>query len=239
MGTPATTSLIDDSRFWKVPTSLNTTLTWFAQHPPGGLAQSGSGSSTSQGATTTAGFSYDAPSSAAWTGATVQIGVAPAGPDTSIVRADGIALWMDPVPAPDNQPGPRMRVTRASGCPPSDRGFVGVTNPEPPLKTSLLPAESPTGALVCRYYGLNGQPFALKQKAAMDATAAKAFSDNVRRLPLAHLDGLIIHCPAHDGGVTVVALDYPHEGTVDLWMTDTGCATVSNGSIRASGIVPV
>jgi hypothetical protein len=238
MGAPATESLVDDTAFWKVPTSMGATLAWFAANHPGGLPQSGEASSSSHGTTTTSGFSYDAPSSAAWTGASVQIGVAPTGSGTSVVRADGIALWIDPVPLPDGQTGPVMRITLASGCPASDRGFTDVANPPPPLDSSLLPSEPPVGGLACQYYGLNGDSFTLKQKTVMDSAAASAFSSGVGQLQVGHLDGQgATSCPADDGSVAVVALDYTDGKTVDLWMAPTGCAYVSNGYIRASGSV--
>lgn len=239
MGLPGASSLIDDTRFWKVPMSMSAALAWFADHPPGGLRQSGSGSTSSHGTVVTSGLGYDAPSSAAWTDASVEIGVAPTGSGLSVVRADGIALWIDPVPVRDSQPGSRVRITSSSGCLPSDRGFVGVTNPPPPLDSSLLPSGSPSGGLVCKYYGLNGQAFALEQSTAMDSGAASAFSASVGRLELGHIDGRVGSCPADDASAIVVALVYPDGRTVDLWMATAGCARISNGYISASGTVPV
>jgi hypothetical protein len=132
-----------------------------------------------------------------------------------------------------------MHITVASGCPASDRAVVGVSNPPPPLESSLLPSEWPTGGLVCEYYGLNGHPFALRQTTVMESTAANAYVRSVGRLRLGHLDGEVMSGPNDDGSATVVALDYPHAKTVDLWMTTTGCVRVSNGSISTSGTVPI
>lgn len=238
MGTPATTSLIDESRFWRVPMSMSATLAWLVQQHPGGLSQTGFASSSSGGTTTTGGVSYDAPSSPAWTNASVEIGVAPDGSDSSFVKADGIALWIDPVPLRDTQPGPRLRFSTGSGCPATDRGFVGVSNPPPPLDSSLLPSGTPTGGLACQYYGLNGQPFALKQTTVMGPAAAQAFSTSIGQLQIGHLDGATTSCPMDDGSATVIALSYANGQTVDLWMATTGCAQVSNGYIVASGAVP-
>ena len=238
MGTPDTASLLDDTAYWKVPMSMSAALTWFGNHHPGGFPQSGSGS-LSQGTTTISGVSFDAPSSSAWTGASVEIGVAPTGSNTSVVRADGIALWIDPVPVPDSQRGPRMRITVTSGCSPSDKGFVGVTNPPPPLDSSLLPSGPPAGGLACQYYGLNGHPFALKQTTVMDAAAAIAFAENVGRLPLGHLAGGVVSCPSDDGSAIVVALGYPDGRAIDLWIATTGCSHTSNGYVTASGAPPI
>jgi hypothetical protein len=237
MGTPMTTSLVDDSSWWRVPTSMTSTLAWFVGHPPGGLARSGSGSSSSYGAITSSGDSYDAPSSAAWTGASVEIGVAPMGPDTSVVRVDGLAIWIDPIPVRDNQPGPGMRVAVASGCPAGDRGFVGVTNPPPPLDRSLLPAGTPNAGLVCEYYGMNGHPFALKEKTTLNQSAADALAVKVQQLTLGHIDGEVVNCPMDDGSAAVVALVYPDGQNLDLWITTNGCTDVSNGYISAGGSV--
>ena len=239
MGTPATTSLIDDHTFWRVPLGMSATLGWFGAHPPGGLTKSGSGSSSSHGVTTMSGYGYGAPSSSAWTDASVEIGVAPMGPSTSLVRADAVAAWIDPVPVRDVQSGPRMRVAVATGCPATDQGFVGVTNPPPALATSLLPTGTPIGGLGCQYSGSNGRPFELERKTTLDPAAARAFAQQVRRLALGHLDGQVTHCPADLGDVTVVALAYPNGQDVDLWMATTGCEAVSNGYIRAAGSVPL
>ena len=239
MGTPMTTSLIDASAFWKVPLPMNATLSWFTKHPPGGLVQSRSGSTAIHGTTTSSGYAYDAPSSTAWTGASVEIGVAPIGPNTSVLRADGMAMWIDPVPFRDTRPGLRVRVAVASGCPAGDRGVVGVTNTLRSLERSLVPPGSPTAGLVCEYDGLNGQPFALKRTTALDRTAAGALSVKARRLPLGHVDGAVTNCPMDDASITLVALLYPGGANVDLWIETTGCTTVSNGFITAQGSVPL
>jgi hypothetical protein len=239
IGTPLTISLIDETAFWRVPMSMTATLAWIEMHPPGGLEQFGSGSSSAHGVTARRGYAYEAPSSPAWTGAEVDIGVASTGENTSVVRADGEDMWIDPIPVPDSQPGARMRVSLASGCPSTDRGVVGVTNPPPPLEMSLVPAGNPTAGLVCEYYGPNDHPFELKQKRTLDATAARNFSMKIRQVPLGHLDGQIIDCPNYNGSATVVALGYPDGKSTDLWMTTSGCTSVSNGYISASGSVAV
>ena len=118
-------------------------------------------------------------------------------------------------------------------------GFVGVTNPPPPLDSSMLPSGPPARGLACQYYGLNGHPFALEQKTVMDSAAANAFARNVGRLPLGHVAGGVVSCPSDDGSATVVALDYPDGRTVDLWIATTGCSYTSNGYISASGAPPV
>ncbi len=239
IGTPATTSLIDDSAFWRVPIPMAATLAWFVGHPPGGLARSGAGSSSSQGVTTSSGYSYAAPSSSAWTGASVELGVASSGPQASVLRADGMAIWIDPVPLRDSQPGLRMRITTESTCPADDRGFVGVTNPAASLNRSLLPPGDPTAGLVCAYYGSNGRPFKLERSKTLVSKAGSALALKLGQLPLGHVDGEAVNCPMDDGSATVVTLAYPQGINFDLWMATTGCATISNGHIMVSGSVPL
>jgi hypothetical protein len=60
-------------------------------------------------------------------------------------------VWLDPTPVVDNAPGPRLRVTVDGGCPASDSGKVGVSNPGADLTTSLVPRARPGGALVCTF----------------------------------------------------------------------------------------
>ena len=66
------------------------------------------------------------------------------------------SIWTDPAPGRTTPPGKRIHVTVAQGCPASVAGVVGVANPGAGLTASLLPAGSPTAALVCRYNGSDG-----------------------------------------------------------------------------------
>jgi len=177
------------------------------------------------------GYGYASAPAAAWKSAGVDIGLTSIGTSTTLVRADGYAIWLDPTPLPDNQPGSRMRITMATGCPTSDEGYAGVTNPPPALADALLPPQAPTGGLVCRYYGMNDRPYALKSQAVLDSGGATALAQEIQRLPLTHTNGDIIFCPMDDGAATVVVLAYPHRGDVDLWVRTTGCQTIANGYI--------
>jgi hypothetical protein len=213
------------------------TLAWFNGHPPDGLFKMGEGSSSTP-STSASGYSYSAPDSSAWVDAEVAVTVTQIGVNMSAVRGDGIAVWIDPVPYGDNTLGPRMRLTVAGGCPATDQGYVGVTNPQPALNSSLVPPSAPTEGLVCEFYGGSGHPFALKKTTVLDGTAAAAFAVKARELRLGHVDGEVLSCPNDDGSVTAVALAYPGGSPVDLWMTG-GCAGTSNGYIRVDGSVSV
>lgn len=138
----------------------------------------------------------------------------------------------------DDAPGPRMSLTVAGGCPSSSKDpvtgdpFVGVTNPPPTWSGTFLPPQDPTGGLICRYYGLNGQPFQLKSQSVLDATDALAQAGAMRQVPLtcAFCDGTY-SCPMDDGSIDVVVFNYTDRPDVAVWVKANGCRTMSNGSI--------
>ncbi|MDQ2850222.1 MAG: hypothetical protein M3Y49_05715 [Actinomycetota bacterium] len=137
MGTPATASLTDTPRFWRVPMSMQQSATWIAAHAPKGLSASGSMQGTTGSVVPRIGYGYsDNQHSNAWHNAALDIGIAPDGGHGSYWRADGLALWLDPTPATDPAGGQRLTVTVAGGCPTSDRGATDVP---PGTKASLLP----------------------------------------------------------------------------------------------------
>ncbi|NYJ76116.1 hypothetical protein [Allobranchiibius huperziae] len=231
MGAPRSASLIDTSRFWRVPMTMQQSQRWLAAHAPGGLSATGSASSTSGSVVTSVGSAYtdDRPSSA-WQNAMLDIGIAPAGASASVWRADGTALWLDSTPATAPAGGSRLAVTVASGCPRSDRGASDVT---PGPASSLLPAGSPTAGLICSYNGLNGAAFALRSRARLDTTQAGRLARSATTIDLAHTDGGSVVCPNDDESVTVVAFSYADGARASLWLTETGCRSISNGTIDA------
>ncbi len=160
-----------------------------------------------------------------------------AGARTSVIRADGLVVWLDPRPLLDTAVGPRLRVTVGGSCPATDGGIVGVRNPgQPDLRGRLLPRSvEPTGGLVCRYDGMNGRPFMLRRQTRLTEAEARRLAAVVDALPLSHLDGGVAHCPAADGTAAVLALAYPGRPDVDLWADLNGCATVANGDILTAG----
>ena len=233
IGTPATSSLIDHARYWRVSMSFADALAWVKAHPPSGLVYAGTGSGSGPGEQS-GGYSYEAPDSPAWIGAEMQIGVESVSADVSDIRADGMTEWLDPVPVQDTATGPRMRVTVASGCPATDADDVGVHNDGTDLHTALLPPATPTGGLLCQYGGMNGNPFGLIKPTTLDATAAQQLAAAVNTSSLSHLDNVTTTCPAGDASLTVFAFAYPGRADVDVWYARTGCQWISNGYITAN-----
>ncbi len=168
-----------------------------------------------------------------WQSAELEIAVAPAGSGASIIRADGVVVWLDPSPVPDTMAGPRMRVTVAGGCPGSDAQFAGVSNRGTDLARRLLPAAEPTAGLQCRYYGMNGLARRLRTATRLNLAAARRVARAMAGLLLSHVDGARVSCPADDGSAEVVALSYPDRADVDLWIKLNGCGGVTNGYIAA------
>jgi hypothetical protein len=237
LGTPADGSLVDDDRYWIVHEPLATVAAYVRSHRPAGLKQSGSSSSGNvRGATVTSeGIEWSEPDRPYATGLELDEGMAPVAHGAStVIRADGMGIWLDPRPIRDTAKGPRLRVAVAAGCPSSDRGAVAVSNPGSGLNSALLPAGTPTAGLICEYGGGNIKPvFSLGRSTPLRAAAAVALAKEVRRLPLAHTEVVEVSCPMDDGSIDLVALSYPGRPDVDLWAAANGCATVSNGTIVA------
>jgi hypothetical protein len=242
LGRPGVTSLIDQVRSWRLPLTLGQATAWLHAHTPRGLRDDGSTTGWGPHGVNMIGHGYAGPGSPAWQSAELDVALAPAGRRASVLRADGVVVWLDPLPVPDNEPGPRIRVTVAGNCPDSDAGFAGVTNPSvadhgvadqgADLARRLLPAGPPTAGLACRYAGLGGG-YRLRSTTRLNGAAARQVAAPLARLPLGHVDGGITSCPAHDGSAEVVALSYPGQADVDLWISLSGCGGVSNGHIAA------
>lgn len=232
MGTPASASLVDTPRFWRVPISMQQSATWIAAHPPPGLTASGTAKEATGSVVTSIGYGYtDNQHSNAWQNAALDIGIAPDGALNSYWRADGVALWVDPTPATAPASGKRLAVTVAGGCPTSDRGAANVP---PGTRTSLLPPGTPTAGLICSYHGLNGAAFVLRSHARLDATHAEGLAHQAKTINLSHTIGGVTSCPMDDGATTVIAFRYAGGAPATLWLKDNGCRSISNGTITAS-----
>jgi len=237
MGRPAATSLVDRFEVWRVPLPFAAARTWLSAHRPPGLHSDGTSSSGNAvtGRTTMAGISYRGPAGPAWQSADLEIAAAPAGPHASFIRVDAVVVWLDPRPVRSGPGAHPVRVTLAGGCPATDRGVTGVTNPGARLTRRLLPAGQPTAGLRCRYDGLNGHPWHLVKATRLTARAARGAASAMTRIPLGHVDGEWMSCPSSDGSATVLVLAYPGHPDVDLWIRLGGCGGVSNGYIVAGG----
>jgi hypothetical protein len=230
LGSVLDASLVDQSSFWRVDRPADQTLAWIKAHPPTGLSRTGSGMLSTPTAKVH-GLGWGAPDTAAWRSAQLQVGIAADGDSASVIRADGMAVWLDPVPVRDSGAGPRLRVTVAGGCPATDRGYVGVTNPDQPdLDAALLPGGSPTAGLVCEF---TKSP-RLTSHRTLDATAAARVAAQARALPLGHSLGGPHSCPADFASVVVLALSYPGRPDVDLWLKPNGCGRVGNGHVETA-----
>ena len=232
---PQVASLTDEVRAWRVALPFRQAAAWLREHPPARLPAVGSGSGTSgTRATQFAEYSYRGPASAAWRSAELDVEVVSAGPRTTVLRADGMVAWLDPVPLRDTSAGPRMRVTVAGGCPARLNPLARVANQGTDLAGRLLPAAAPTAGLECRYYGANGPAaFGLRGASRLDAAQARGVAARMSAIPLRHPVSAVTGCPFDDESAEVIALSYPHRGDVDLWVGLSGCTFVSNGFIRA------
>jgi hypothetical protein len=226
----ATSSLVDQVRLWRVSMAFSATVAWIRAHPPAGLSKEWQ----SMGSSEPSGIGYADHESAAWQQAQLQIAVVSVSDGGSAIRADAMVAWLDPRPLTDDATGTRLRVTIEGGCPATDRGYVGVTNPSTgDLAKSMLPAAAASAGLLCRYAGVNGKPsFALTAHQPLTRDAARQLAALVGRIPLDHLDDEARSCPMDDGSVTVLVISYPGRADVDLWYARTGCQTLSNGHIR-------
>jgi hypothetical protein len=183
------------------------------------------------------GLGYSEPDRPGLQDLAVAIGVASLPAGGTEIRADGMAVWLDPKPLRDTRTGKRLRVTVAGGCPGNDIGAVDVRRADGAdhdLGTRLLPAASPTLALICDYSGSYDDPARhLVRIRRLDATAAGRLARSVGRLPLGHPVDEVMHCPYSDGMATVIAISYRGRPDVDLWQDRNGCAFITNGAIVA------
>jgi hypothetical protein len=173
MGEPGVTGLADAQQSWRLGMPVSAAASWIAAHRPARLKPLGYARASFS---YTAGYDYQGPSGPAWGPAQLDVGVAPDGADSSVMRADGLVAWLDPVPFRDTAAGPRLRVLTAGHCAATDARVVGVRNPGAHLTRALLPAGQPVAALRCAYHGLNGSPFRLKSQQRLGPVGARALA---------------------------------------------------------------
>jgi hypothetical protein len=222
---------------WRVGLPFAAARAWLAAHSPRGLTNIGSSSdgNTRKGLTSMADTGYRGPADKAWQSADLEISVAPDGAHSSAIRADAVIVWLDPRPVRSRPGAHPVRVTLASGCPSSDRGVTGVSNPGAKLgrqlSSRMVPPGRPVAGLRCRYDGLNGQPWQRVATAHLSARAAQRAARTMSAMPLSHTIGGVMFCPFDDSSYAILVLAYPGRPDIDLWIHLNGCQGVSNGHI--------
>jgi hypothetical protein len=93
ISTSTGTGFVDHHTAYVVPLSQSDTIGWYHSHPPDGTRASGS-SSSSNGATSTSGLTFDAPRTDSYVGLEAQVNVSSTGTDSATVRVDAQAVWL-------------------------------------------------------------------------------------------------------------------------------------------------
>lgn len=99
------------------------------------------------------------------------------------------------------------------------------------MNQSLLPAGEPSFALTCSYSGFNGTAFRLTAHHRLTQASARHLAALAGQVSLSTPQGVVVHCPADTGEVTVIAFSYPARPDVDLWYRERGCSSLANGKI--------
>lgn len=232
LGKPGVGSLVDLVRVWRLPVPFWQAGKWLRAHPPRGMRRDGSSALGGPTGAIVSGYSYRGPRDRAWQSAELDVEIAPFRGDT-VLRADGLVVWLDPRPWRDDARGPRLRVTVKGGCPATDHGMVGVRSPGPGLDHRMVPAGRPVAGLDCSYYGMNGRPWRLHRAVRLTAARARREAARIGRVPLSHTDGGAMSCPMDDDSIEVIVLAYPGRPDVDIWAKTNGCETIANGHISA------
>jgi hypothetical protein len=224
---PSGRSLVDTTRFWRVRMGIVNARRWIADHPPMGLRASGTSRRVQSGAPTAYGYQYADEDSGAWTRATLQLAVVPAGPGVTFWRLDAVALWLDNAPVRVPAGGPRLTLTPESGCPATDGRAVSVAPSD--LDDALLPSGRPTEGLVCRYSGIGE----LTSHTPLSSSVAAQLAVLAAQVRFAHVDNQVIRCPLDNGSRVAVAFGYPDGESGALWYRSSGCPAVDNGTVFA------
>jgi len=120
----------------------------------------------------------------------------------------------------------------ARRCPPSDKGFDLIRNPEPDDLDKVLAPKDPTGGLICRYTGLNGEPnggrpMTLYKTVRVSTTNALRLADALDRIPDVP-KGTIYHCPNDVAQYDILILSYANRADVDIRIDRGGCRQITN-----------
>jgi len=129
-----------------------------------------------------------------------------------------------------------VHVAVANGCPAELGGAQDVASSY--TGDELVPP-GPVSALICRYWSRYPETPATKVPGSLYAKVALATSDAVHLATV--IDAIstaaprgTFHCPADIRSASIIAFAYVSRADVDLWFSDSGCATLDNGRIAAS-----
>ena len=145
-----------------------------------------------------------------------------------------------------------IRVTIATGCPPSVAGHPDymstgahwIVNPNDRLADTFVPGQ-PVAALICRYAALNAVTVVFGGSlSAGDLFSSIAIGSDAARLLARKLNAIVpwdfsSACnPTLDNArYTAIVFAIPDQADVDLWLKDWyGCPEVGNG-VRTSGLL--
>ncbi len=227
-------TLVDVTRFVFVGLPLADAQTYIQAHPPAlPYTNSGPAQTLDRTGISSVGYSYGEPDSAAWSDASLEITVAPAGAHSSVWRIDGYAFVVDPSPLRVQAVMPGFRLTGGGGCPAVDNHGT-VQNPGLDLGRELLPGGAPRAGLLC-HYDAHG---VLSEQSRLAAPAALTFASEVRGSVLSHPDGSEQGCGLAAADLrTVIAFSFPEQPVIAISAYDDGCQlTVDNGVISAKAL---
>ena len=139
------------------------------------------------------------------------------------------------IPASSNP----LPLSVAAGCPSGQavHEHDGVANSRN-THGFLLPSDTPTAALVCRYQGVDtpsGAAPELAQSSQLNATEAGTLATAIRGLTLTRGFTGPVNCPAAQAdAVTYLSFHYPRGPDVSLHYASTGCRSLDNGHFFTS-----
>ena len=224
-GLPRQRVYADAHRLWTVSAQPRAVIAFATANVPRGFTQNGAGSESLDGVTA---LQVDQPLSklpANVFSAELEWAVTAAGAG-SLLRVDAVVGW-SPLERPGTPRLPAIRVAVGTGCPPSLARAQDVDNPAGERGPLLLPALSPTAALICSYDGGLANR-ALSKRRLLDGAQAKALASVIRGMVL--MPDLGAHgCPMDVDATKVLAFSYRDHPDADLWWHASGCQSLDNG----------
>jgi hypothetical protein len=228
-GRPSGTDHVDVASYYAIPMSFTDAEAWLKAFEPGGhLHKTGTSGGGGPGYEQS-GIDFRGASNPAWQSADLGLIIETDSARQTYLRVDAVVVWLDPVPLSDTAKGPRIHFTVATGCPSTDIKQPDVTNTVAGLDRRLLPAQPPSGGLLCSYSSTGK----LTGHRALEGAQARTVAEQIGKISLSHVDGASYSCPAAFGTDGYAAFDYKGGQTVDIRVDLSGCAFISNGEIMA------